>query len=144
MQTVKAKCKIWKRNTEEKGSPLVYRKINRRVLSIRAPFLDGHYGLIVSLRGWTLSRHVINSTNKNRRKYSGEFILLLKFHTLLIPIFWLVDFCHVTLGYDATTSLTSLLWCNSRGVNSIHHCHYTMASADLKCDDCCLQCIQFQ
>ena len=41
----------------------------------------------------------------------------------------------MTLGYDATTSLTSLSWCNSRGVNSIHHCHYTMASADSKFDD---------
>ena len=45
-------------------------------------------------------------------------------YTVRIPIFWLVDLCHVTLGYDATTSLTSLSWCNSRGVNSIHHCHY--------------------
>ena len=25
--------------------------------------------------------------------------------------------------------------CNSRGVNSTHHCHYTMASADSKFDD---------
>ena len=41
----------------------------------------------------------------------------------------------MTLGYDATTSLTSLSWCNSRGVNSIHHCHYTKASADSKFDD---------
>ena len=53
-------------------------------------------------------------------------------------------FEHVTLGYDATTSLTTLSWCNSRGVNSIHHCHYTMASADSKFDDFCLQCIQFE
>ena len=49
----------------------------------------------------------------------------------------------MTLGYDETTSLTSLSWCNSRGVISIHHCHYTMASADSKFDDFCLQCIQF-
>ena len=41
----------------------------------------------------------------------------------------------MTLGYDETTSLTSLSWCNSRGVNSIHHCHYTMASANSKFDD---------
>ena len=26
----------------------------------------------------------------------------------------------------------SLLWCNSLGVNSTHHCHYTMALADSK------------
>ena len=65
-------------------------------------------------------------------------------YTVRIPIFWLVDLYHVTLGYDATTSLTSLPWCNSRGVNSIHHCHYTMASADSKFDDFCLQCIQFE
>ena len=29
----------------------------------------------------------------------------------------------------------SLLWCDSRGVNSIHHCHYSIASADSKFDD---------
>ena len=31
-----------------------------RLLSIRVFFADGHYGLIVTLRGRTLSRHVIN------------------------------------------------------------------------------------
>jgi len=50
----------------------------------------------------------------------------------------LVDLYHVTLGYDATTSLTSLSWCNSRGVNSMHHYHYTMALADSIFDDFCL------
>ena len=72
-----------------------------------------------------------------------EIIIQLSY-TLRIPIFWLVDLYHVTLGYDATTSLTSLSWCNSCGVNSIHHCHYTMALADSKFDDFCLQCIQFE
>ena len=71
------------------------------------------------------------------------FIIQLSY-TVRIPIFWLVDLYHVTLGYDATTSLTSLSWCNSRGVNSIHHSHYTMALADSKFDDFCLQCIQFE
>ena len=47
----------------------------------------------------------------------------------------MVDLCHVTLSYDETTALTSLSWCNSRGVNSIHHCLYTMASGDSKFDD---------
>ena len=42
---------------------------------------------------------------------------------------------HVALGYDETTFLTSLSWCNCRGVIPIHHCHYTMASADSKFDD---------
>ena len=28
-----------------------------------------------------------------------------------------------------------LLWCNIHGVNSTHHCHYTMASADSKFDN---------
>ena len=65
-------------------------------------------------------------------------------YTVRIPIFRLVDLYHVALGYDETTSLTSLSWSNSRGVNSIHHCHYTMASADSKFDDFCLQCIQFE
>ena len=29
----------------------------------------------------------------------------------------------------------SLLWCNSRGVNSTHQCHYTIALADSKFDN---------
>ena len=65
-------------------------------------------------------------------------------YTVRIPIFRLVDLYHVALGYDETTSLMSLSWCNTGGVNSIHHCHYTMASADSKFDDFCLQCIQFE
>ena len=72
-----------------------------------------------------------------------DFIIQISY-SLRIPIFRLVDLYHVTLGYDETTSLTSLSWCNSRGVNLIHHCHYTMASADSKFDDFCLQCIQFE
>ena len=71
------------------------------------------------------------------------FIIQLSY-TVRIPIFWLVDFYHVALGCDETTSLTSLSWYNSRGVNSTHHSHYTMASADSKYDDFCLQCIQFE
>ena len=39
------------------------------------------------------------------------------------------------LGCYETTSLTSLSWCNSRGVNSTHHCLYTIATADSKLDD---------
>ena len=27
------------------------------------------------------------------------------------------------------------MWCNSRGINSTHHCHYSMASVDSKFDD---------
>ena len=72
-----------------------------------------------------------------------DFIIQISY-TVRIPIFRLVDLNHVALGYDETTSLTSLSWCNTRGVNSIHHCHYTMASADSKFDDFCLQCIQFE
>ena len=41
----------------------------------------------------------------------------------------------MTLSYDETTDLTSLSWCNSRGVNSIHHCLYSMASGDSKFDN---------
>ena len=29
----------------------------------------------------------------------------------------------------------SLSWCTSRGINSTHHLHYTMASADSQFDD---------
>ena len=39
------------------------------------------------------------------------------------------------LGCDEKTSLMSLSPCNSRGVNSTYHCHYTMASPDSKFDD---------
>ena len=39
------------------------------------------------------------------------------------------------LGYDGTKSLTLLSWCDSRGVNSTHHGHYTMASAHSKFED---------
>ena len=78
-------------------------------------------------------------------KISDLRVLIIQLsYTVRIPIFWLVDLYHMTLGYDATTSLTSLSWCNSRVVNSIHHCHYTMALADSKFDDFCLQCIQFE
>ena len=42
---------------------------------------------------------------------------------------------HVILGCDETTTSTSLSWCNSGGVNSTHHCYYTMAPADSKFDD---------
>ena len=39
------------------------------------------------------------------------------------------------LGCGETTTLMLLLWCNIHGVNSTHHCHYTMALADSKFDD---------
>ena len=51
-----------------------------------------------------------------------------------IPIFWLADLYQVILGCDETISLTSLS-CNSHGVNSTHHCHYAMASANSKFDN---------
>ena len=90
----------------------------------------------------------------NSKLNSKPYVCLYKYHALIkliiqisytvrISIFRLVDLYHVALGYDETTSLTSLSWCNTRGVNSIHRCHYTMASADSKFDDFCLQCIQF-
>ena len=39
------------------------------------------------------------------------------------------------LSCNETTTLTPLTWCNSRGVNSTHHCHYTIALADSKFDN---------
>ena len=68
--------------------------------------------------------------------------------TVRIPIFWLADLYHVILGCDETTTLTSLSWCNSRGVNSTHHCHRAMASNDsnivvsMQCFF--VQCVQFE
>ena len=41
-------------------------------------------------------------------------------------------------GFSAVSLLVYRAWAtygNSRGVNSIHHCHYTMASANSKFDD---------
>ena len=71
-----------------------------------------------------------------------EFIIQISY-TVRIPIFWLVDLYHLTLGCDKTTFLMSLSWCNSHGVNSIHHCHYTMALADSKFDDFCCSVFNF-
>ena len=68
-----------------------------------------------------------------------EFIIQISY-TVRILMFWLVDLYHLTLGCDKTTFFMSLSWCNSHGVNSIHHCHYTMALADSKFDNffCCV------
>ena len=71
MKAVKAKWKIWKRKQTKTlllqfqlfifYKPACLQKyFYGRVLSIRVFSADGHYGLIVSLRGWTLSHHVIN------------------------------------------------------------------------------------
>jgi len=71
MKAVKAKCKIWKRKETKTlliqiqlfifFKPACLQKyFHGQVLSIRVFSSDGHYGLIVSLRAWTLSRHVIN------------------------------------------------------------------------------------
>ena len=54
--------------------------------------------------------------------------------TVRIPIFWLADLHLVIQGCDGSTSLTLLSW-DSRGWNSTHHRHYTMASADSKFHD---------
>ena len=42
-------------------------------------------------------------------------------YTVRIPIFWLADLYHAILSYDETNTLTSLSYCNSTGVNSIHY-----------------------
>ena len=50
----------------------------------------------------------------------------------------MIVFCrmpNVILGCGETTTLMLLLWCNIHGVNSTHHCHYSMAPADSKFDD---------
>ena len=69
----------------------------------------------------------------------GKFILNILIiqlsYTLRVLILWLADLYHVILGCNETTTLSSLLRCNSRGVNSTRHCHYTMASVDSKFND---------
>ena len=56
-------------------------------------------------------------------------------YTVRIPIFWLADLYHSILSYDETNTLTSLSFCNSSCVNSIHYCHYTITPTDSKFDD---------
>ena len=59
----------------------------------------------------------------NSKLNSKPYVCLYKYHALIkliiqisytvrISIFRLVDLYHVALGYDETTSLTSLSWCN--------------------------------
>ena len=51
--------------------------------------------------------------------------ILIQFsYTVRIPIFWLADLYHVILGCDETTILTSLSWCNRRGLNFSHLSRY--------------------
>ena len=100
-------------------------------------------GLIANYSNKTMNQciqnpvHIPQDLRPPRLTYYCVNIIIIQIsYTVRIPIFRLVDLYHVTLGYDETTSLTALSWCNSRGVNSIHHCHYTMASADSKFDVC--------
>ena len=73
--------------------------------------------------GWLLS--TTNNVNKKGvitrliRVITGIIIQLS--YTVRIPIFWLIGLYHVKLGCDETTSLTSLSWCTSRGVDSTLH-----------------------
>ena len=71
MKAVKTKCKIWKRKPTKTHliqfklfifykPACLQKKFHGRVLSIRVFSADGHYELMVSLRGRTLSRHVID------------------------------------------------------------------------------------
>ena len=69
------------------------------------------------------------------RLIQSWLIIIQLSYSIRIPIFWLADLYHAILCCDETTTVTSLSWCNSRGVYSAHHCHYTMASADLKIDN---------
>ena len=98
-----------------------------------------HLGCWKNTRKITRLRLVIYeffSCSTNIPSGLSAFIIQL-LYTVRFPILWLVDLCHVTLSCDEITTLTSLSWCNSRGVNSTHHCHYTMASADSNFDDFC-------
>ena len=71
LKVVKAKCKIWKKKQTKihwiqfqlfifDKPTFLPKPFHRRLLSIRVFSADRHYGLIVSLRGWTLLHHVIN------------------------------------------------------------------------------------
>ena len=99
---------------------------------------------------YVIENRVANTINATyarrsmRRLGVVSSIIIRLLYTVRIPIFWLADLYRLILGCDETTSLTSLSWCNSRGVNSTQHCHYTMASADSKFDDFFVQCIQFE
>jgi len=71
MKVVTAKCKIWKRKLLKTNliqfqlfifdmPTCLQQSIHGRVLSNRVFSADEHHALIVSLRGWTLLRHMIN------------------------------------------------------------------------------------
>ena len=105
----------------------------------------------------TVSQLKSNPNTKSRSKSIITRKFVIDFYQFPIIVDWLVqtfidndrflstiriiDMLHTSCK---TTSLTLLSWCNSRGVNSTHHCHYTMASSDSKFDGFCLQCIQFE
>ena len=97
---------------------------------------------------WIIWRYLVNDNKKwqtpailQEKKESSLSCSLLPLYTCLLfnchtqYEFRFSDLYHVILGCDETTALTSLSWRSSRGVNSTHHCHYTMASADSKFDD---------
>ena len=65
MKVVAVIVKLKKKNKTKYTILIVYfrlfeEKFHGHVLSIRVYSADEHSALIVSLRGWTLSRHVIN------------------------------------------------------------------------------------
>ena len=84
---------------------------------IKRPQVSIVYRLINHLGCWKNNRRIQKSlacgsawftTSNIPRGLSAFFIQLA--YTVRIPIFWLVDFYHVTLSCDETTFLTSLSW----------------------------------
>ena len=86
MKAVKAKCKNSRKKTDK---PLQYnfslfifyepaclqKSFNGGPLSIRIFSVDGQYGLIVSLRRWTLSRQVIDLNQEESDKVEWRTIM---------------------------------------------------------------------
>ena len=69
-------------------------------------------------------------------KVSTIYILVSKM-VVCVKVFCYSTFIHCTNPDFLIGPLdwTSLSWCNSRGENSTHHCHYTMASVHSDFDD---------
>ena len=101
------------------------------------------YLQVNALSDWIIGLYVLEITN-NEGEISIPRSAVLKVSSSLLVKLWgiLADLYHDSgwfvpryIGLWQNNLLTSLSWCNSRGIISTHHGHYTMASAHSKFDD---------
>ena len=90
--------------------------------------LDGHLAKDLVVRcGYFLELAISGGSESSNWKLTCVLtcrllinIIIQLSYTVRIPIFWLADLYHMILGCDETTTLMSLSWVNSCGVNSTH------------------------